>query len=347
MEIDLTTPTLLFSTVSLLLLAFTNRFLGLAKAIRDLYQDYQNNPQKRFLDQIKNLRRRVVLIRNMQIVGTASLLLCTVSMISVFAQVQAFASFTFAVSLLLMAAALFMSIVEIGMSVGALNVHLADMEQTLSANDVKGNGWSAIVRRLGRFSLTSMVWLCVVVALLVLWIRDHRQLEKLMKGPRVANSAWSVDQLLGAPNTSGLGDQPTAWASATPDDQPEWIPVEFDDEVTATKLEVYESFNSGAISRVSTVSALGTESVVWDSANNSDSAARMISANSMATTVALTTPVEARRFRIDLDSARFRGWNEIDAVGLVDEKGNIQWASAAWASSSFGLNHTRPSWFWP
>ncbi len=347
MEIDLTTPTLLFSTVSLLLLAFTNRFLGLAKAIRDLYQDYQNNPQKRFLDQIKNLRRRVLLIRNMQIVGTASLLLCTVSMISVFAQVQAFASFTFAVSLLLMAAALFMSIVEIGMSIGALNVHLADMEQALSTDEAKGNGWSAILRRLGRFSLTSTVWLCVVVALLVLWIRDHRQLEKLMKGPRIGNSAWSIDQLLGAPDTSSLGDQPTAWASATPDDQPEWIIVEFDEAVLATKLEIFESFNSGAISRVSTVSALGTESIVWDSTNNGDAAARTMGPDSMSTTITFTSPVKSRRFRIDLNSPKVRGWNEIDAVGLVDQKGNLQWASAAWASSAFGLNHTKPTWFWP
>lgn len=347
MEIDLTTPTLLFSTVSLLLLAFTNRFLGLAKAIRDLYQDYQKNPQKRFLDQIKNLRRRVILIRNMQIVGTASLLLCTVSMISVFAQIQAFASFTFAVSLLLMAAALFMSIVEIGMSVGALNVHLADMEHALSSDEVKGNGWSAIFRRLGRFSLTSMVWLCVVIALLVLWIRDHRELEKLMKGPRVAQSAWSIDQVLGVPDTGLLGDQPTAWASATPDDQPEWIIVEFDAEVSAKQLEVFESFNSGAISKVSTVSALGTESVVWDSANNTDAAARSIGPGSMSTTVIFSNPVKSRRFRIDLDSAKVRGWNEIDAIGLVDQQGNIQWASAAWASSSYGQNRTKPTWFWP
>lgn len=180
MYIDLTTPALLFSTVSLLLLAFTNRFLGLAKAIRDLYQDHQKNPDKRFIDQIKNLRRRVDLIRNMQIVATASLLLCTVSMILVFAQLQVAASVTFAVSLLMMTAALGLSMLEIGMSVGALNVHLADMEQALSDQDVPGSGWRFWLKRVGRVSLTSVLWMCVVAALTVLWMRDHWELQRLI-----------------------------------------------------------------------------------------------------------------------------------------------------------------------
>ncbi len=180
MEIDLTTPALMFSTVSLLLLAFTTRFLGLAKAIRDLYNDYQKNPEKRFIDQLKNFRRRVELIRNMQIVATASLLLCMVSTIMIYFQLQLIASVTFAVSLLLMTAALAMSIIEIGMSVGALNVHLADMEQALSSEDTSVSTWEKFTRRLGRFSMTSTLWLCVVIALLFLWMRDHRELQRIL-----------------------------------------------------------------------------------------------------------------------------------------------------------------------
>ena len=186
MEIDLTTPALMFSTVSLLLLAFTTRFLGLAKAIRDLYNDYQKNPEKRFIDQLKNFRRRVELIRNMQIVATASLLLCMVSTIMVYFQLQLVASVTFAVSLLLMTAALAMSIIEIGMSVGALNVHLADMEQALSSEETTVSNWEKFARRLGRFSMTSTLWLCVVIALLFLWMRDHRELQRLLTDSKVS-----------------------------------------------------------------------------------------------------------------------------------------------------------------
>lgn len=186
MEIDLTTPALMFSTVSLLLLAFTTRFLGLAKAIRDLYNDYQKNPEKRFIDQLKNFRRRVELIRNMQIVATASLLLCMVSTIMIYFQLQLIASVTFAVSLLLMTAALAMSIIEIGMSVGALNVHLADMEQALSSEETSVSNWEKFTRRLGRFSMTSTLWLCVVIALLFLWMRDHRELQRLLTDSKVS-----------------------------------------------------------------------------------------------------------------------------------------------------------------
>lgn len=209
MEIDLTTPALLFSTVSLLLLAFTTRFLGLAKAIRDLYNDYQKNPEKRFIDQLKNFRRRVELIRNMQIVATASLLLCMVSTIMIYFQLQLIASVTFAVSLLLMTAALAMSIIEIGMSVGALNVHLADMEQALSSEETSVSNWQKFTRRLGRFSMTSTLWLCVVIALLFLWMRDHRELQ------RILTDAKASEQMNLPVQASESNSSPSIESSAT------------------------------------------------------------------------------------------------------------------------------------
>lgn len=211
MEIDLTTPALMFSTVSLLLLAFTTRFLGLAKAIRDLYNDYQKNPEKRFIDQLKNFRRRVELIRNMQIVATASLLLCMVSTIMIYFQLQLIASVTFAVSLLLMTAALAMSIIEIGMSVGALNVHLADMEQALSSEETSVSNWERFTRRLGRFSMTSTLWLCVVIALLFLWMRDHRELQRLLTDSKVSaqmNLPVPESESSGSPAIENSATQP-------------------------------------------------------------------------------------------------------------------------------------------
>ena len=66
-DITLTTPGLLFSAISLLLLAYTNRFLTLASLIRKLHAEYLENPDKLVHGQIRNLQRRVNLIRNMQI----------------------------------------------------------------------------------------------------------------------------------------------------------------------------------------------------------------------------------------------------------------------------------------
>jgi len=84
MEITLTTPALLFPAISLLLLAFTNRFLALANLIRQLHANYKTAPDELLFGQIANLRHRINLIRDMQAYGVSSLLLCVVSMFALF-----------------------------------------------------------------------------------------------------------------------------------------------------------------------------------------------------------------------------------------------------------------------
>ncbi len=128
MNIDLTTPALLFSTISLLLLAYTNRFLALASIIRKLHADHLADPKQVYVDQIVNLRRRVRIIRDMQTLGVCSLLACTLCMGALFGDWQTLGKAIFAASLLLMCGSLTLSIVEIRMSVGALDLHLQDME---------------------------------------------------------------------------------------------------------------------------------------------------------------------------------------------------------------------------
>ena len=128
MEITLTTPALLFPAISLLLLAYTNRFLALASRIRDLHTRYRGNSDELILGQIRNLRRRVVLIRNMQTLGIASLLLCVLCMFVLFAGQQLAGKWLFGVSLLLMMASLGVSLREIQISVDALDLELSDIE---------------------------------------------------------------------------------------------------------------------------------------------------------------------------------------------------------------------------
>jgi hypothetical protein len=175
LEINFTTPALLFSTISLLLLAYTNRFLALAKIIRDLYQDYQQERQQRVADQIHNLRCRVELIRDMQTMGVASLLMCIVCMIFLFIEWIMAANVAFALSLLLMTISLVYSIVEIRMSVGALNLHLADMtsDSTPGTNPLTLRKDRASIRTIGP-SIATLFWICLVVAILMLWYRSTR-----------------------------------------------------------------------------------------------------------------------------------------------------------------------------
>ncbi len=128
MSITLATPALLFSAISLLMLAFTNRFLALANLVRSLHAQYKEKPNELLYGQIRNLRRRLVLIRNMQIYGISSLLLCVLSMFLIYIQTPRIAEIVFGIALLLLIISLGLSIKEILISVHALNLHLSDIE---------------------------------------------------------------------------------------------------------------------------------------------------------------------------------------------------------------------------
>ena len=129
MDINLTTPALLFPAISLLLLAYTNRFLAIANLIRGLHRQYKEKPDHLIIGQIKNLRRRVILIRNMQALGITSLLLCVLCMFLLFAGKIVFGKFIFGLSLVLLILSLGLSVVEIQISVKALNLQLSDIEE--------------------------------------------------------------------------------------------------------------------------------------------------------------------------------------------------------------------------
>jgi len=133
MDITINTPALLFPAISLLMLAYTNRFLGLASIIRNLHAAWKVSPDPIYEDQIRNLRRRLRLIRDMQSLGILSLLLCVACMFLIFEGMTRTANFVFGTSLLLMITSLGLSLWEIQLSGGALNLHLATMEAKKSA----------------------------------------------------------------------------------------------------------------------------------------------------------------------------------------------------------------------
>ena len=129
MELTLTTPALLFPAISLLLLAYTNRFLTLASLIRELHHSYKTNPEDVIIAQISNLRYRVSLIRNMQIFGVSSFFCCVLCMLTLFAGEMLVGKFIFGTSLVLLMASLGLSLREIQVSVDALSYRLSDLEK--------------------------------------------------------------------------------------------------------------------------------------------------------------------------------------------------------------------------
>ena len=125
--LDLTTPSLLFSAISLILLAYTNRFLSYASVVRALKEKHQQTHDPKDIAQIANLRKRLYLTRSMQILGILSLLLCVIAMFFIYVSWQVFAAWIFGIALLLLAASLCVCIWEIKISVKAFEIHLEDI----------------------------------------------------------------------------------------------------------------------------------------------------------------------------------------------------------------------------
>lgn len=128
MDITLTTPALLFPAISLLLLAYTNRFMALANLIRSLKSRYASTHSLLVFGQIKNLRIRLVLIRNMQAFGIASMFGCVFCMFILFAGYTTVGKYTFGLSLMLLMISLALALREIQISVKALELELDDLE---------------------------------------------------------------------------------------------------------------------------------------------------------------------------------------------------------------------------
>lgn len=129
-DISITTPALLFPAISLLLLAYTNRFLAIANLVRKLFEEYHHVKEKENLIlQIRSLRRRLNYIRYMQGFGVFSFLLCVVCMYCIYNTWVQMANFLFAISLISLVVSLLCSLVEIFKSTSALEVLLSEVEE--------------------------------------------------------------------------------------------------------------------------------------------------------------------------------------------------------------------------
>ncbi len=129
MELSITTPALLFPAITLLMLAYTNRFLAIASLVRKLHDEYVKVEDRNLLHkQISNLRTRISLIRNMQALGVLSFLLCIICMYLIFREYDVASKWIFALSLLSLLTSLIFSLFEIILSTRAIDLELSDME---------------------------------------------------------------------------------------------------------------------------------------------------------------------------------------------------------------------------
>lgn len=151
----------------------------------------------------------------------------------------------------------------------------------------------------------------------------------IWRDQRHEKRSWGPEQLIGEPNTLQHGDQPTAWASKGQDDQDEWLLLEYPAPVAASGIKIYETYNPGSISKISAFGLDGREEEVWAGQDNPPAEAIFVNQKNFPRTI------KTNRIKLYLDSMRVPGWNEIDAVGLIDKAGQTHWASNADCSSTY------------
>ncbi|TRX39224.1 DUF2721 domain-containing protein [Flavobacterium restrictum] len=135
MTLHIETPALLFSATSLILLAYTNRFLTIATIIRGLKKAYKEKENSMILLEIKNLNLRLTLIRYMQMAGVLSLFLSVFTMLLLFLDQQLLGIYLFGFSLFSLLLSLGLSFWEINISVDALRLHLSDLTNRENPNN--------------------------------------------------------------------------------------------------------------------------------------------------------------------------------------------------------------------
>ncbi len=153
--------------------------------------------------------------------------------------------------------------------------------------------------------------------------------EKEARERAIPKRSWSAAQATGAPDTATSGDQPSAWAPAAQDGGEEWLELTYAAPVEVAQVLVRETYNPGAISKVSVILANGTEVPIWQGVQNAVP-------GPIDRVFPVPGGITARGAKVYLDTKRVPGWNEIDAVVLTDRAGARHWAEHASASSSYG-----------
>lgn len=141
---------------------------------------------------------------------------------------------------------------------------------------------------------------------------------------------WGPEQATGEPDTPGAGDLTTAWASATPDDQAEWLICEYEKPVHAIFLRVHETYNPGALVKVTAFGPDGKEVTAWEGEDPTPKGEQR-----GVSKIPIALGADVQKFKLYIDSPAVRGWNEIDAVAAEDETGKLHWAVNIQASSTF------------
>jgi hypothetical protein len=146
----------------------------------------------------------------------------------------------------------------------------------------------------------------------------------------VAQRQWGSEAACGAPDTPEPGDHGTAWATREQDEKGEWLMLEYDAPVKLVSVEVHETYNPGALEAIAILQPDGEELELWRTPAVKEAVEK-------GRVLQLDVPLgfQVERVLLRFASDKVPGWNEIDAVGLKDDRGKLHWARRAEASSTY------------
>jgi hypothetical protein len=163
-----------------------------------------------------------------------------------------------------------------------------------------------------------------------------------IKSIRIKGASWSPQQAAGAPDTPTVGDQTSAWASQSSDAGTEWLILQYARAVVPRQVQVYENCAPGALFKVTIFDEADHEIEAWSGTDPTPSTPASSGSSVPVSTIPISLNTPTRKIKIYLACDKVPGWNEVDAVGLVSDKGDLQWARQVQASStyasSFGSN---------
>lgn len=186
-----------------------------------------------------------------------------------------------------------------------------------------------------RFRIGSVLLLVAILAILLTWRRDHNRLVAEIAKLRYPYPRYEAIEATGPPNVRQAGDSASAWCPATMNGGQEWLELEFDGAITPSAIVVHENYTPGAIVRIVHVPIIGPEVTLWEG-----SYAPTSGPVGAITKLPIQKGIKTGRIKIYFDTTSAAGWEEIDAVGLVDAKGTTYWAAGAKASSTWNQSPT-------
>lgn len=151
------------------------------------------------------------------------------------------------------------------------------------------------------------------------------------------NLSWSPQQAAGPPNSPVMGDQHSAWASLGTN-TPEWLILDYATAVIPRRVDVYESYMPGAISKVTVFDADGKEIEAWSGVDPTPTT--LASGPTPVSKIPVSVNISTKKIKLYIASDKVPGWNEIDAVGLISDQGLTQWATRVSASSTYARSYT-------